>query len=485
MDNAPESNTQKTTDSIPSLWAHQAEGIRRALELNNFAFFWSMGTGKTRVAIEVLRKRYNEEKRILRTLILAPPIVVPNWRNEFLKYSKTPASQIRLLQGPQPKRISEASKGNILVTNYEALLMPNLFDFLMTWKPEIIVADESHRFKNHSAKRTKALVKLAGKARYKYMLTGTPVLNSPMDLFSQFLFLDGGSTFGDNFYKFRMMFFYDKNGNMPKHIHFPKWVIRDGALNMISEVIASRSMSVKKEECLDLPPMVYQTYEVELSAEQRKHYNEMKNEFITYVKGEACVATLAITKALRLQQIVSGHITVTDEGGENKVHQLKETPREEALKELLEDLTPHHKVLVWAVFKDNYLQIKRVCDSLKIKYVEVHGEITAKNKELAVIEFQNNPEIRVYIGHPSSGGIGVTLTASSYSIFYSRNFSLEQSLQAEGRNHRGGSEIHEKITRIDLAAKDTIDELVLSKLRDKKDLSDSLIFELANKLSDG
>jgi len=214
---------------------------------------------------------------------------------------------------------------------------------------------------------------------------------------------------------------------------------------------------------------------------QAQIYREMKRDFIAYIEDQACVASLAITKALRLQQIVSGYVAVETMDGRKQIR-LKDNPRAVALTGLLEEITTHSKVIVWAVFKENYQIIREVCDDLGVKYVELHGEVTQKKREEAVEAFNNSSDISVCIGHPGSGGIGINLTSASYSIFYSRGFSLEHDLQAEARNHRGGSEIHDKITRIDLVCPGTIDELILDKLASKQAINEKIVKEIAAKL---
>ena len=234
-------------------------------------------------------------------------------------------------------------------------------------------------------------------------------------------------------------------------------------------------MVAKKSECLDLPPLVKKEIFIELSKEQRRIYEELKTDLITYINDKACTAPLALTKALRLQQIVSGFVVGEDD--ENQKHEIviKDNPRAKALEELLRELTPHHKVIVWAVFKNNYETIRQICGKLKIKHVEVHGSIPSRTKFENVDKFNTDDNRRVFLGHPLSGGIGINLIASSVSIFYSRNFSLGQDVQAEARNYRGGSEIHEKVTRIDLVAKDTIDEVIQKALANKQEISDKLL----------
>lgn len=440
-----------------------------------------MGAGKTATAINILRGWYAKRGHLLRTLVLGPPIVVENWKREFKVHSKVGHRVVCLTGAGFNRRqvFAAADPESIFVTNYEALLMPELFEDLQRWEPEAIVFDESHKLKSLQAKRTKLAIKLADKARYRLILTGTPILNSPMDVFAQFRVMDGGATFGKNFFVFRAQYFHDKNAAMPRDKYFPNWVPRPNALSELHHKIAPVSMVVKKAECLDLPPLVRKTAFVELSKDQAKLYNAMKKDFIAYMNDKACVAQLAITKALRLQQIVSGFVTLEEEGGERSNVPIKDNPRAIALRDLLEELTPDHKCLVWAVFKENYRTVRRVCEELGVELVEVHGGVGEKARQEAVDRFQSDKNVRVFLGHPGSAGIGINLVASSYAIFYSRTFSLEQDLQAEARNHRGGSEIHERITRIDLVAKGTIDEAITEKLAAKVDVSDKVLRDIA------
>lgn len=469
-------------------WEHQLEAINRAAATRHFALFFEMGTGKTGTAINCLRWKFMAKGSLLRTLIVGPPIVLENWKNEFAIHSNINLKDITVLYGKGSLRKELLiTKGwnedgpipHIFITNYEALtVMPEVFELLLKWNPEVIVWDEAHKLKDMKSKRTKKAIALSDRARYRYILTGTPVLNSPMDLFAQFRVLDGGATFGANFFAFRNRYFYDKNAGMPSQRYFPDWRIREDALEDINKRIKNLSARVKKEECLDLPPLVRKNIFVSLGADQEKHYEEMRKHFITYINDKACTAELALTKALRLQQIASGYIK-TEDGTEIK---LKDNPRLEALHDLLEELTPNHKVLVWACFKENYEQIRSVCDDLKIGYVEVHGETPSSRRFESVENFNNDPKIRVFIGHPGSGGIGINLVSASYSIFYSRSFSLEHDLQAESRNHRGGSHIHAKITRIDLIAKDTIDELIQERLAKKEAISEKVLRDVQTRL---
>lgn len=469
----------------PALWSHQQKALDLAKNAEYFAFFFDVGTGKTRTTIETLKHRYAEAGAILPTFIFCPPVVITNWKNELLKYSDISPDKIICLTGPGKKRLElmqNAPADSIFVTNYETL---SVKFFLEEAKKKlsgigVIVADELHKIKSYNTNRSKALHALAPWASYRYGLTGTPVLNSLEDLFSQFLFLDTGERFGKNYFSFRAKFFYDKNAGMPSHLHFPDWQVRPGSDKLMLSSISNCTMSAKKSECLDLPPLVKKTVFVELGPEQKKLYQQMKQDLIATIDANQekrhSIAETALTKALRLQQIVSGHIRLAAQNGEEELTvSIKDNPRKEALKQLLESICLSEKVIVWSVFRDNYQDIREVCESLKLKYVELHGEVKQSDRDENIAQFNNNPDVRVLIGHPGSGGIGVNLIASSTAIFYSRSFSLEHDIQAEGRNYRGGSEQHEKITRIDLVAKDTIDEVVLSALNSKTELSEKVL----------
>lgn len=467
------------------LWQHQKDAIEIAKSLDYYALLFDPGCGKSATAVHILRDKYNKHKKILPTIILAPPVVVSNWKNEFKMWSKIKPEKIILLVGTGKQRvdlIKSAPQDSILITNYESLNMPDLLtamkDFLRN-TPSCLLLDEAHKAKDITAKRTKRAIELADIASYRYILTGTPILNNLMDIYSQFRILDRGQRFGHNFFSFRARFFEDKNRSMPASKYFPRWEPIKNADLKIKELIGPVSMHIEKSKCLSLPPLVRKIIEVPMSKEQERLYESMRKDLIATVKTEGSgdrhsIAELAITKALRLQQIVSGHVRVEGLNGEEDVTiQIKENPRKDALKQLLEDLAPNHRTIVWAVFKANYDDIRSVCTSLELEYAELHGEIS--NRDEQINRFTNDEKCRVLIGHPGSGGIGVNLVAASYSIFYSRSFSLEFDLQAEARNYRGGSERHESITRIDLCCPGTIDELVLKSLASKQALSQSVL----------
>jgi len=478
---------------MSTLWKHQIDAIKRSAELPNLALFMDTGVGKTRTTIEILRRKYAGEKRILRTLIISPIITLENWKSEFKVFSKVDQRDIIILNGSGKTRVGKIMKwltpagafpqNRIVVTNYECMQMEEVFELLRAWGPEVLVCDESHRCKNHDSMRAKRVVAIADHCKHKYILTGTPILNTPMDIFNQFRILDGGKSFGQNFWAFRNKYFEDENASWSgKENYFPKYVPRADSYATFSSIVSSSAIRAIKSQCLDLPPLVRKTIYVELSKEQEKMYSDMKRDYVAYIEEKqksgdplAVVAQLVITRALRLMQILSGYGALDgDEDGNGKgIHVIKDNPRLAALTELLEDITPGNKVIVWACFKQNYIQIKDVCKKLNLGYAEIHGEI--KDKQAEMYRFRTDPTCKVMVANQQAGGVGINLIEASYSIYYSRNFSLEADLQSEARNYRGGSEVHEKITRIDLVAKETIDELIADVLANKLDVATRIL----------
>jgi SNF2 family DNA or RNA helicase len=493
-------------------WRHQHDGIALARKHAELALFFEMGTGKTGTIINILREHFARNKRVLRTLILGPAITVKNWRDEFKLHSKIKDHDIIMLVGAGKKRVHTftetatdpkthtLTRGKIFITNYEAMEMEELHQLLCQWQPEILVCDESHRLKNGQSVRAKRVIGLLGeepiigtkreytrKVQHCYILTGTPILNTALDIFNQYRILDSGKTFGLNFYEFRGTYFEDENKGMPSQRHFPKWVPRPETYEILNEKIYRKALRVLKKDCLDLPPLVRMKIEVEMGKEQRRLYNEMKNEYITWIKAHkdsdeprAVVAQMALTKALRLQQIVSGFVK-TEDGAEVAI---KDNPRLDAVDELLQELTPSHKVILWATFHNNYRALADVCKRRKIDYAELHGGLNPTEKNKSIDRFRGDSDCRVIIANQGAAGVGINLVAhknvvdkgeASYSVFYSKNFSLEQDLQAESRNYRGGSEVYESVTRIDLVAKETIDELILEALASKRNIAEQVL----------
>jgi len=497
-------------------WSHQLATIKACMKRDYFGLFYEMGGGKTSTTINILRCKFAKHDAPLMTLIICPVIVKENWKREFKMHSHL-EPYVQVLSGSGATRIKQLQTSGkfIFITNTESVSMSTLWEAISKMNFQVLIVDESHRFKNPKAKRTKALIKFSDQhqLKYKFILTGSPILNSAQDIWSQMRILspDWCGALSKNFWAWNSTFFYDANANKPAHVNWPDWRMRPGSEEKLNELIYNHAHRVMKKDVLDLPPITYQTVDVPLSAEQKRLYKEMKNDFIafldhmelvkkeqesynevalcdddlrrysatTYAGGvlkesRVSVANLAITKALRLQQLISG-IFVSDEKdkkGKYKTHAI-DNKRNEVLADLLEDIPKGAKVIIWCVFKASYKQIEEVVIKSGRIPVFLTGEQNYEEKNSAVDLFNNEPSIDCIIANPNAGGTGVNLTAATYMVYYSRNFSLEADIQSEARCHRGGQAY--RVTRIDLVAPNTIDEEVVKALRAKENLAGRIL----------
>lgn len=468
-------------------YQHQLDAVEFFHDKKDGNLFFEMGCGKTGTAILTYRNWCRKEGRLLRCLVVAPSVVLHNWKDEFGMFSKLPKEKVFPLTRGTGKQKAEAVYKNVLPVvdgmvvnvNYEALLNEELFKAIERWNPEVIIFDEIHYVKNSTAKRSKLCTRLAEAALYRLGLTGTPILKNSQDMFGIFRTMDLGKTFGTNVYVFQAKYLVDKNARNP-HVTFPAWVDNPKTYAELNEKIYAKSLRKLKSECLDLPDLIETIRYVDWNPKQKKAYDELKRDFLTFIETrkkdgepESVTANLAVVKAIRMLQVASGFVT-TDEG---EIHEFENVPRLEVVEELLKEIVieAEEKCILWCSYKMNYVMLSRVCKKLGIPHCFITGEQSTNEKRESEIAFQKDPKVKVVIANRGAGGVGINLTAASHSIVYSRNFSLAEELQSTARNHRGGSEIHSKIVKIDLAIKDSIDEQVLSALLNKHQVAKDIL----------
>src|SRR5690606_34878396 len=362
----------------------------------------------------------NNNGRVLNTLIVTPLITLQNWEAEIKKYTKIPSNKVHVLKGSGAEKIAQMQKSEgIVIVNYDIFSTrvgtnAPLLNAVKVFDPQILILDESHRIKNLTSLRTKNILKISeamGIRGFRYIMSGTPVTNNQMDLYTQFLFLDHGKTFGNNFAVFRNTYFYNMSTKRPgDRGYFPLWIPKKGIEQKLYEKISPKSHVVKKQECLDLPPLIRKKVDVELNPTQKKLYQDIKKDFITYIKDKAAIASIAMTKILRLQQVCSGFLKMED--GSIETFDSTKIP---ALKELLEDLTPFSKVIVWSVFHEDFKTISKACESMGIDHTIATGLQGATEKQDNLERFRKDPKCRVLIGSPQAIGIGINLVESDCS----------------------------------------------------------------------
>lgn len=458
-------------------YEHQAQGFQLIKDEDSFALFMEQGTGKSKLVIDLLRYVFFKEKKVLKTLVVCPKIAVENWLNEFEIHSNSGDYAV-VVKGTKARREKTLARRDcqIFIINFDSV--PYTEAELLEKGFQCIIIDESQRIKAHKGKQARSLLRIANSCRISieanfrsYLLSGTPMLNSPLDLFMQFLVLDGGKTFGTNFFAYRNTYFVDKNAGMPKSLYYPDFVLQKGALEVIRGKLDQRTYVRKKAECLDLPDKVYQRVYLEMDKGQARAYEEMVKINLTFFEENPVIAGTALTKLIRLNQITSGFVKTDDEGTTAKIIPFKTNPKLNAVKEMLVDLTVENKVIIWAVFRqDIFTLIKELKEyNPAVIFGDTKDKFGEQNK------FKTDTTCRIMIANPQSAGLAINLIEASYAIYFSQGYSLEHRLQSEDRCHRIGSQIHDKITYIDLLFKGSVDEVVVDSLLAKKNLANQLI----------
>ena len=473
-----------------TLWKHQKLAVEKAKTRDNLFLAMDTGTGKSLTALEILRYHCNTNKRLHPTIVFCPLSITLQWKQSFLRFTKIPEDKLVILTGEKKKRIqkfedayAKYGRNFVIIVNYEATRIDDVNELLLKkFMPELVILDESHTLKSHTSLAFKKILKLTNQAQYRYLLTGTPVANSPIDLFAQYMLLDKGQTFGTNFFEFRCKYFYDRNARMPKAKHFPDWQIREGALEHISQAIANSMVQAKKEDCLDLPPLLRVDVPVQMSPAQEKAYKEMEEEFITQIATEGefrtVTADFAITKSMRLQQMLCGFTRDV----EGNVVWFDDVPRLDAMETLLGELKlTDERIIIWVQHEPTYAKMAEICEKLKLTYCFMTGKETAEEKQQSVKDFKSGVK-KVMIAHPKAGGAGLDLYESKYAIYFFRSFSKVEFEQSEARNYRGGSEQHDKVVHYHLYCAGTVEDSIKEALIQKKNISDAIMnFSLAQK----
>ena len=423
------------------------------------------GTGKTKVVIDNSAYLYSKGE-ISALVVIAPNGVHRNWIREVDTHLPDWCEhQITYYRSGMNKKEIEAFESvrsskdclKIFTFNVEAFTSPKAVHWMekiLLSNDVMLVVDESTRIKTPGAKRTKLITKFGKQVKYKRILTGTPITKNAADVYAQFKFLDPQILGYDSFYSFRNQ--YCVMGGFEQ-----RQIIAYKNLDELSRNVEGHSFRVLKKDCLDLPPKIYQRHFVEMSERQKKMYNTMKKGFIAELEGNVIEAPEAITRLLRLQQILCGWFPTENE----RVQPIDEkNPRIEALKDVLEGI--ESKVIIWARFRADIRAIERLLGDLAVSY---HGGVDSDARELAIERFQKG-DAKYFIGTPQAGGTGLTLTAAEYAIYYSNSFDLEQRLQSEDRCHRIGTK--NNVTYIDIECQKSIDSKIIKALRDKKNIAD-------------
>lgn len=457
-------------------YAHQQEAFNQAMDREYFAWFMEMGTGKTKVAIDNMCYLYMKQA-IDAVIIFANNGSYRNWAETQLPTHMwdevTPKAYIGVWKEDSGDIVSDpglASFFKIFVMNIEALAYEKGYDAAAKFikgRKVLFILDESTTCKSVTARRTKAAIKLASLCRYRRIMTGDPITNSPLDLFAQCQVLSPKALGFASWFAFRNYFavmFQQRAGQRS----FMK-ITGYQNLDKLTAILKSFSYRVKKEDCLDLPPKVYQKYIFDLTKEQQRVYDMIREEAIAELNGSICSAELVITKMIRLHQITCGHF-VSDEGEV----QFLESNRMQAMMDVIDEAPG--KVIIWSNYRPN---IEAIAKTLAATYgtesvATFYGATSDDDRVKASREFQEG-KLRFLVSNQQTGAFGNTWTAAQTVIYFSNNYQLELRRQSEDRAHRIG--LTHSVNYVDLIARNTVDEKIVKALRNYSQIASATLGE--------
>ena len=461
-------------------YAHQLKALEMSWNKENFAYFMEMGTGKTKVLIDNIAMLYDKGK-INGALIIAPKGVVKTWYEQELpthlpdhieNVTVLWQSNITKTQQEKLETLFEIETAlHILVMNVEALSTEKGVKFASKFinsHKAMMAIDESTTIKTPTARRTKNIIGIGKHAKYRRIMTGSPITKNPLDLYTQCEFLDPWLLDFTSYYAFRNRYAEMKT----MHLRGRSIQVVDKFQNLgeLSETVKGFSYRVLKEDCLDLPEKVFIKRHVTLTPDQKKLYEQMKKAAMAVLNGKVNTTTTVLTQLMRLHQITCGHFTA-DDGTSQSV----ESNRLKELMDILEDIDG--KVIIWANYQ---MSVGEIIQALIKKYgeesyVHYYGLTPQEDRQDFIRRFQNDPKCRFIVGTPQTGGYGITLTQANTVIYYSNGYDLEKRLQSEDRAHRIGQK--KTVTYIDLICEDTVDEKIVKALRDKINIASEVMGE--------
>jgi SNF2 family DNA or RNA helicase len=467
---------------------HQKRAFWFSKDLPGAALLMDMGCMKTGVAVNLIANNSDAHK----VLVICPDKVVRVWPKELEKDCARD-----FLVAPcevRGKKISVAKKAEIVrkaydaaedvicIVNYESAWRNPVYEGkgrqkrlvgytdvakeIMDHEWDMIILDESHRAKQWDGKTGDFVGRL--KAKQKLILTGTVMPHSPMDVFSQYKFLDP-SVFGENFYSFRNRYAV-MGGYMNKQIMGYK------NLDDLHEKIYSIAFRVTSD-ILDLPPVQHIVREFDLDGEAEKYYHQADSEMGIILGDDKVDTNIVIVQMLRMQQITSGYLPIMreyeDDYGKIKKELVRvekiDSGKADLLHEICEDIDEHEPIVVFCRFQHDLDEVKAVAEKLSREYGEISGRSNSGLDEKA--ELKDGKKI---IGvQLQAGGVGIDFTKAKYGIYYSVNFSLGDYEQSLKRMDRPGQT--RSITYFHLVASGTIDQTIYGNLEAKKDVVKSIM----------
>jgi len=433
---------------------------------NGYLLALDVGTGKTLTSIAIMGALWRH-RGVRRALIVAPSTVCSVWPKELEKFAGFPTACLNLVGGSKQKKLRDLEKflrtadGNalsVVVLNYQSVFRDGIEEALEDYDAPLVILDECHYVKTHTAKVSKAMYRIGDRADYRLALTGTPITNTVADVYGQMRFVDK-DVFGVNFYAFRNRYCV-MGGYMAKQI--------TGTKNEreMTDKLQNCSIMIKKRDCLDLPEETFETRYVQLSDAEAQVYRDLQTMSLAELEQGEVTAPLVITKMLRLQQVTGGFVRLDGEEHDTQVGHSKL----DALQEILEEICVRNgrKLVVFARFTAEMDAIENLVKQMKLGYGRLSGNVKQEDRGGIIDRFQTDTACPVILCQTATANAGITLHAASEAVFFSRDFNYGYYVQALARIHRVGQRF--PCTYIHLIAEGTIDEYIDEALGNKESL---------------
>lgn len=464
---------------------HQRRELERSQSMSGYGALWEMGTGKTKLDIDDTALAF-EDHQIEAALVVAPDGVHSNWISDEIpahlpdridrwcfEWNSRKARNVSFQSAFRRFMAAPKNVLPVLAVSYDAFTTDvgrkALRAFLEAKRCKL-TADESHFIKTPDAKRTKLVVNAGRKTVRRRILSGTPVPNSPFDIYSQIKFLD--PDFWErhgigSFTAFRSEFGVYQVGHASGGCEFPQLVAFRN-VPRIYDMIQPITSRVMKDDVLTLPPKLYSKRYVEMLPNQQRIYDQLRDELYADIgDGSHVSAQLAIVKMLRLQQVACGYVPADDDGEPRLLCIEGENPLIKELNDVLDE-AGNQQTIIWHRFRMDGEQISETLRKRGDTFVRYDGSIPHDVRELGKRSFQEGSAQR-FVGNPAAGGRGLTLLGGTVTAYYSNSFNLEQRLQSEDRPHRIGQT--KSCLYVDFVIRDTVIERTVTALRKKRDIS--------------
>lgn len=441
---------------------YQKYCIDKVVNTEKVGLLLDMGLGKTIITLTAIDELKLNMFEVSRVLVIAPKKVAEStWFREAEKWDHLKLLKFSAVLGSEKKRINALNTpADIYVINRENI--PWLVDYYRNdWPFDMVVIDEFSSFKNHQAKRFKALKLVLGKIKRLVGLTGTPAPNGLKDIWAQIYLLDQGERLGKNITAFRERYFnFYRYGNNP----YGEYELKQGSDKSIMDRIADICISMKAEDYLELPDVVDNIISVELDAKARKQYEELEKQMILELNSlEEITVANAAALSNKLLQLSNG--AVYDE--KRNVHEIHKCKIERFM-ELVEELNGK-SALVFYSFKHDLDRMKGALSKSGLRVRELKTVQDEKD--------WNSGKIDILLAHPASAAYGLNLQdGGNHVIWFGLNWSLELYQQANKRLHRQGQK--EKVIIHHLVCGNTRDEDVMKALQSKGDIQEELLQSL-------